>query len=504
MQVQSVVAAPSQVEVEQNVARVPSWTLTIVVIAFLTSLAILVAGYHDGIEDDAIYLPAVKKLLNPALFPHDSEFFATQTKAFPLLRLVALSVRITHVRVAWVEFAWQALSIFVLLAACWYTAGVVFRELRDRIGAVALVSVLLTMPVAGTALYIADQHLHPRTLACAMIVFAVGAVLRKRLMTAMLCSVLALAIHPLMAAFGIAFLIVLAAPLERWMRPSLCGVMAALPIPVILNPSPAWKEAALTRSYFYLGQWTWYEWLGILGPLALMWWFSWVAEDMGLHKLALLCRRMSLYSVVLSLIGVAVSLPAQLRWLAPTQPMRHLQLVYLFMLLAGGGLISHYVLRNRLWRWLALFLPLCGGMAYAQHQLFTTSPHIDLPSDSDSNRWVRCFNWIRENTPQDAYFAVDPNYMSEQDEENIGFRAIAERSKLADYSKDAAVVAVAPDLARKWEEQVDAMQGYEKFTRDDFLRLKNEFGVDWALVEKDIPGLDCPYRQNGLAVCRIK
>ena len=277
MQVQSVVSAPSQIEVKQNVTRIPSWTFTIVAIAFLSSLAILVAGYHDGIEDDAIYLPAVKKLLNPALFPHDSEFFASQTKAFPLLRLVAETVRITHVRVAWVEFAWQAVSILLLIAACWYTAGAVFRELRDRLGAVALVSVLLTMPVAGTALYIADQHLHPRTLACAAIVFATGAVLRKRYKTAGALSLLALLIHPLMAAFGIAFLIVLAAPLERWMRPSLCGVMAALPIPVILNPTPAWKDAALTRNYFYLQQWTWYEWLGVFGPIALMWWFSFIA-----------------------------------------------------------------------------------------------------------------------------------------------------------------------------------------------------------------------------------
>ena len=34
-----------------------------------------VMGYHPGIEDDGVYLTAVKADLNPALFPHDAAFF---------------------------------------------------------------------------------------------------------------------------------------------------------------------------------------------------------------------------------------------------------------------------------------------------------------------------------------------------------------------------------------------------------------------------------------------
>ena len=88
-------------------------------------------------------------------------------------------------------------------------------------GATALVSALLTMPVAGTALYIADQHLHPRTPACAAILFAIGAVLDRRYGLAVVFSAAAVLFHPLMGAFGIAYLIVLALPLERWNPKSL-------------------------------------------------------------------------------------------------------------------------------------------------------------------------------------------------------------------------------------------------------------------------------------------
>jgi hypothetical protein len=408
-----------------------------------------------------------------------------------------------HIPLEWILLAWQVASLFLLVAGCWNVAGKCFSELIDRFAAVALVCSLLTMPVAGTALYIADQHLHPRTLECGVMLFAIGSVLERRYRAATAYAFLALLVHPLMAAFGIAYLILLALPLERWL-PINFATAAALQLPIITRPNAAWREALQTRSYFFLRQWAWYEWLGIFAPMVVLWWFGKVGETIGSPGLTRVSRRLVLLSVGMSAAGLVVGIPAQLDWLAPLQPMRHLQLVYLLMLLVGGGLLAHYVLRNHIWRWLVLFIPLCGGMLYAQIDSFATSAHIELPGLPSSNRWARCFVWIRENTPREAYFAVDPRYMSRPDEENIGFRAIAERSKLADYSKDAAVVAVTPDLAASWKKQVDSMNGYQNFTRKDFLRLKAEFGVDWALVEREVPALNCPYLQDGLAVCRIE
>ena len=46
----------------------------LLVLAF-SLIAIAVMGYHPGIEDDGVYLTAVKSDLNPALYPHDAEFF---------------------------------------------------------------------------------------------------------------------------------------------------------------------------------------------------------------------------------------------------------------------------------------------------------------------------------------------------------------------------------------------------------------------------------------------
>ncbi len=51
----------------------------------IVAASVAIHGYHYGIEDETIYLPAVKAHLNPALYPHDAIFFQPQTRlAFAL------------------------------------------------------------------------------------------------------------------------------------------------------------------------------------------------------------------------------------------------------------------------------------------------------------------------------------------------------------------------------------------------------------------------------------
>src|SRR5689334_22300651 len=84
-------------------------------LALLTTFAFLVMGYHPGLEDDAFYLAAIKRNLNPALFPHDSEFFRLQFQATIFDKLIALTVRVSHLPVEWVALLWQIAAIFFLL-----------------------------------------------------------------------------------------------------------------------------------------------------------------------------------------------------------------------------------------------------------------------------------------------------------------------------------------------------------------------------------------------------
>ena len=67
----------------------------------------LVQGYHPGLEDDAFYLAAIKQNLNPSLFPHDADFFRVQFQATVFDKLIAFSLRWTHVPLEWGILFWQ-------------------------------------------------------------------------------------------------------------------------------------------------------------------------------------------------------------------------------------------------------------------------------------------------------------------------------------------------------------------------------------------------------------
>jgi hypothetical protein len=45
---------------------------------------------------------------------------------------------------------------------------------------------------------------------------------------------------------------------------------------------------------------------------------------------------------------------------------------------------------------------------------------------------VEAFDWVKANTPVDAYFVLDPHYMEREGEDFHGFRGLAERSQTAD------------------------------------------------------------------------
>src|SRR6266516_117267 len=72
----------------------------LLLLASLTVFAFLIMGYHPGLEDDAFYLAAIKRNLNPVLFSHDSEFFRLQFQATIFDKLIALSVRLSHLPLA--------------------------------------------------------------------------------------------------------------------------------------------------------------------------------------------------------------------------------------------------------------------------------------------------------------------------------------------------------------------------------------------------------------------
>jgi hypothetical protein len=86
----------SVVPSSKAVAPFRSLIINATTLLLLAAFAILIQGYHPGLEDDAFYLAAIKKDLNPSLFPHDADFFQLQFQATIFDKLIAFSLLLTH------------------------------------------------------------------------------------------------------------------------------------------------------------------------------------------------------------------------------------------------------------------------------------------------------------------------------------------------------------------------------------------------------------------------
>jgi hypothetical protein len=487
----------------------------------LVAASLVIHGYHYGIEDEAIYLPAIKAHLNPALYPHDAAFFKPQTKPMLFDNLVAGTAKILRAPVDCTVFSYYLATLLAFYAGVWALASTLFPGSKGRLGGLLLIGTLLTMPVAGTCVFIVDQHLHPRTLATALILCAAALVARRTpeeplrthdyaLVVLLLTG--AAVIHVQMAFYGALFVAALLLP-KRWATLWLMLLAGALAITlawvIVPQYGPEWQEASRTRTQHYLMQWEWYEWLGAVAPSFLLWGMARLARRRGLLAASAVALRTAFYAAVSFVAACVITIPPQMERLTPFQPLRMLHLTYIVMLLLAGALLAEIVLKDKLWCWALLLLAIAAGMSFAQFESFPHSHHIEWPERATGNDWVDAFHWVKINTPVDAYFALDPHYMSSPGEDFHGFRGLAERGQMADWDKDAGVALLFPRLAQRWWREAHTLDNWKDFTAADFHHLHEQFGVGWTVLPmKDAPpGValsDCVWHNSSVMVCKVR
>ncbi len=467
----------------------------------------VVHGYHLGVDDSAIYVPAIKRVADAALYPFGSEFFLAHARLSWFSNLVGGSASLAGAPIDMAIFLWHGIGIYLLLLAGWQLLGACFENQYARWSGVGLLAALLSVPVAGTALTIMDPYVTARTLSTPFTLFAVAEFVSGRARRALPWLLAAGLVHPQMAFFGAVLVGLLALERARAKVPAAgMAALAGLPFLFPLQPSTgAAREALLARTYFFVSHWQWYEWVGVAAPLALLWWLARARPRGTTPAFRALARTLVPFGLLFTAMGILLASTPRLENYTRLQPMRSFHLVYLVFFLLLGGLAGERVLRRKATRWIILFAPLGAGMWFLAWSMFPSSPHVEWPGLLTANPWAEAFRWIRGNTPKDAVFAMDPGYLLLPGEDMHGFRAVAERSALADRVKDSGAVSLFPQLAGEWKAEVDAQTGWDQFKRTDFERLAARYPVTWILTRRPAPvGLDCPYVNRELAVCRIR
>ena len=483
-----------------------------VILLFLSLVTIAVEGYHYGVDDAAIYLPAVERVAHPSLFPYGADFFLSHGRVSIFSNVVGITVRWLHVPLPWAVFAFHLLGIFLLLVAGHWLAGLCFTRVRAQWAATIALASVLTVPVAGTALPIMDPYLTARSLSTPLTLFALTALLARRPAAAAVFLGVTAFLHPQMAAYGVALIALLSLPqfTPRRLEPeealaSSIGLFQRLPDGFHLGPAQEpYRTTLYSRTFFFAWAWRWYEWAGVLLPLAILFAISRIRFSVVTPVAARLCRALLVLGLISTAAFLLFSSSSYFDDFVRLQPMRSFQLIYIVMFLLLGGLIGEYLLQDRLWRWLLLFVPLSIGMYVVDRSIYPSSHHLELPGRPAVSPWLQAFEWVHGNTPQDAVFALPPRYMLMPGEDKHGFRAIAERSMLADWVKDSGVASIFPQMAPAWDHDQQLTRGWEQYAAPDFLALSTRSPVSWVIVEPlQAAGLDCPFRNAAVSVCRL-
>jgi len=486
--------------------RFPLWRL-----GGLTAAALAIHGYHLGVEDGEIYVPAARKLLHPDLYPFGTEFFLSHGHLSLFSPILAWTSKLTQMPMDWTLLVWYVASLGAMLASCWLMVRVCFASPRARWCAMLVTTAVLTMPATNTALLLMDPYLTARSFSTPLTLFALASFLEGRYLRAGVATLLTAAFHPQMCVYllflaGVIWLLEHHNSEVREGVPVMASVAAALPSGFRLSPATgAYREALFSRDYFFLYNWTWYHWLGLLAPLAILAWF-WKGDLRGTQPAF---KRISFALIPFGLLSIAIAIvlasSTRFEMFARLQPLRSFHLITLVFVLLFAGVVGEYLGKSRPWAIAALCISLAAGMFIVSRQTYSNSPQIEFPSTTSSNPWVNALLWVRLNTPSNAVFAVDSRYFKDALSDVHGFRAVSERSELADYHKDGGVVSLFPALADEWKQMSNATYGLNHFSMTQFTSLKEEYPVvSWTVIHGSAPlGMSCPYQQQGYSVCRL-
>ena len=485
--------------------------LPILRLGVLTAAALAIHGYHLGVEDAEIYIPTARKLLDPSLYPFATEFFLSHGHLSLYGPILAWTSRLTHLPIDWSVLLWYIGTLFAMLASCWLVVRACFSTDRARWTSMFVVTAVLAMPATNTGLLLMDPYLTARSFSTPLTLFALAGLLERKYVRAFAAIVLTGAFHPQMVAYLVFLAFVMwaaernrAAVRER--VPVMASAIGMLPTGFAFTPaSGPYREALYSRDYFFLYNWTWYHWVGMLAPLAILAWF-WKRPVRGTQPaFAQLSFAMLPFGLLSLGVGIFLAASPSLDMFARLQPLRTFHLITLVLVLLLSGVIGEYLAKGRAWVSVGLASALAVGMFFVARATYPNSPQIELPSRTSSNPWVNTLLWVRDNTPKNAVFAVDSRYFMDPESDVHGFRSIAARSALADYFKDGGVVSLFPGLAEEWKQMTNATYGLNHFKEADFERLKSEYAeVSWTVVHGPAPaGLACPYQKDGYSVCQL-
>jgi len=464
-----------------------------VVLATLNS-----SGYRYGASDQAFYIPAILKQLDPALFPRDTALVGPQARYFFVDEIVGSAIRAT----GWPIETWFALgyvvSLLVLYAALWRFGQSLFS--RPEATWALIAAETLRHRITKTGVNTLEGYFHPRVLVFAVGVWAIATYLRGRSLLAIAMLIAAGLLHPTTAAFFVVFLVPAIWVTDRRLRRPI-GIAVTLTLVVAgwmllagpladgLTPMDGeWRALLGSKDYLFpASDWNAGAWLANLGTAAL------AVGTLGYrvtHAIARPREEGLLAGAIVLLAGFLVTLPlvsagwaffVQLQisrvfwildllatvaviWWAVDQPSRRQPArraivpalaVLLVVISLGRGI------------WLAI-------VTHAERPLVSlTLPHDD---------WTQVIDWARRQ-PTGIHLLADPGHAWKF---GTPLRYSGRDVFLEDV-KDTAMAIYARSSASRVIERQAAIGDFDTLDAGRVRALAVQYGLDYLVIDRDLP-----------------
>lgn len=456
------------------------------------------AGYRYGISDQSFYIPAFEHRIDPTLFPRDGALIDSQSKLTVADEIVgAVSTSTGAPLPALFLIGYLATIVLAVVAVI-----VIGRRLYASPWSIAALGLALTLRhrIAKTGVNTFEGYFHPRVLAFAIGLVALGMLLQGRRGVAVFLAGLAIIVHPTTGVWfavwiGAAVAVSASLPKAALAAAAVLSGGGALAL-VVAGPlsggltvmDPAWMAVLAERDYLYPTAWKAGTWaVNAIAPALVALVFAWrrrlgltTPAEAGIVVGAAVL--LAIFVGSLPFIAARVALAVQLQTSRVLWQIEVWAIVYLVWVLCEAPWRAAAATRRRQ---LAVVTALALlSTARGAYILQVEHDHQLVRPDLPPTAWQRAADWIRRNSPPDAHVLADPDHAHRY---GVSFRIAGRRDVFLERAKDAAIAIYSRPLAMQITERRAALGDFYDLTPAELAALDQRYDLDFLVTEQRLP-----------------
>ena len=476
--------------------RRPSWWGPLAVVVFVVVATLNSGGYRFGVGDQAFYLPAIQRHLQPESFPRDRTVIDDQDRLNVCTRVAAGVIRTTGVSP---PAFFAAVYVGTLAILAWGALALARAfGLSPWAQAAVLAAMTLKHRVGLTGVNTLEGYAHPRMLAFAIGIAGVVLFLRARPVATIAAVAAAFVVHPTTALwFGVWLGVALVVSDARWRRGLLAAGAMALagaawvigwgPLsPQLVRMDDAWLGVLASKDYLFATAWPFDMWAVAIAYLAMPW-VIWrvrrargVAHPREAGLVAGLVALAAIFAVTLPLVATRLALVVQCQisrvfWMMDVTAIVLVVWVLADVRRAGAGA----AVRTRPAAQAVAIILVCTACARGAWVTFVEHPERGVVQYTlPASDWTDAMRWLR-GTPVGTHVIADPAHAWRY---GTSVRVAAGRDVFFEEVKDTAMAMYSRRVALRAIERIGAVGDFSALTAPSALSLAGRFGVDYLVT----------------------